>query len=1004
MKIDLTCPVELWQYAMPAEDNAECTFIMNNLSDKVVVSVQVTLACFDKEDHLLFRQTERIQGLKAGVGERFSIVLLPSEWRDVEGVDLVIEKVWFDDATIWRKGNAPLTHYTSNALPNGRALDQLRFVAGKDAVGYPQWQDQVWLCVCGRANPAESDRCCRCERRREATFASFSPENVAHVIAAHEQKLAQTARKAREENNLLQEKQEKERAAKRRRRKQATRLGLSALCVAVLAVVLAVWVMPALRYNAAQGLLSDGQFDEARAAFAAMGEYRDARTQVAECDYQEASAALNAGGIENLEKAEAAFAALAEYGDSGERRSRAAYELGCAYLESGSYELAAEKFQALGDYEDSAEKLNEAIYQQACSLLDGGNPVVARVLFQGISTYRDAGQKVLECSYVQGKALLEAGSYADAAEVLSQLGDYEDAASLAGQANYELAEIKFSEGDREAAGRLYLAAGDYGNAAEKANDCLYQLALETKAAGEYEKAALLFLEIVPYLDSEGQAQDCTYLEALELKEAGDYAGAVALVDGLVAHAGAEALADECNYHLAIEAIEAGNLERAEELLQRVATNYEDTARRLRTVRYELAETALAEGRYEDASARYEALGNYSDSAAKLKQCRYAIASAALTAGDFATAISGFEALGSYKDSKTMLEEARYQQALSLKAAGDTQGAIEALSAAGSSDRAKSELISLQMEEAAALEAAGDLEGAAAAYEAIEGSAEAQERANACRYQLAEKLRESGDLPGAGAAFAALGNYSDAKAQSAACYETYFGGMAQTARDAMEKKDYQAAVAALESFSLEGLSGDYADLNDLYLEACYQYAEALYRDGKPYEALAYYQRVGDYRDTAEKKLERRAYLILGEWTSSTGKTAAFYTDGTCDLMGEKLCFRVSNFSLYTGETPDSMTITHKLSAIDKTYMSLRDIRDGQDVVYKFDRVGEWTLPEPAAVEAGAEAGAEAAPEATAQPASEATEPASVPTAQPTKAPGGDELDEMLVTDDGDEANP
>ena len=122
MKIDLTCPVELWQYAMPTEDDADCTFVMNNLSDKVVVSVQVTLKCFDKEDMLLFSQTERIQGLKAGVGERFSIMLLPSQWRDVEGVDLVIEKVWFDDSTIWRRGNAPLTYYKSNALPGGRAL------------------------------------------------------------------------------------------------------------------------------------------------------------------------------------------------------------------------------------------------------------------------------------------------------------------------------------------------------------------------------------------------------------------------------------------------------------------------------------------------------------------------------------------------------------------------------------------------------------------------------------------------------------------------------------------------------------------------------------------------------------------------------------------------------------------------------------------------------------------------------------------------------------------
>ena len=59
----------------------------------------------------------------------------------------------------------------------------------------------------------ESDRCCRCERRRDAVFASSARKNVAHVIAAHEQKLAMAARKAPRENNLVIEKQEVQRAS-----------------------------------------------------------------------------------------------------------------------------------------------------------------------------------------------------------------------------------------------------------------------------------------------------------------------------------------------------------------------------------------------------------------------------------------------------------------------------------------------------------------------------------------------------------------------------------------------------------------------------------------------------------------------------------------------------------------------------------------------------------------------------------------------------------------------
>ncbi|MEG2701843.1 MAG: hypothetical protein RSA65_04460, partial [Clostridia bacterium] len=64
-----------------------------------------------------------------------------------------------------------------------------------------------------------------------------------------------------------------------------------------------------------------------------------------------------------------------------------------------------------------------------------------------------------------------------------------------------------------------------------------------------------------------------------------------------------------------------------------------------------------------------------------------------------------------------------------------------------------------------------------------------------------------------------------------------------------------------------------------------------------------------------------------------------TDGTCELMGETFFFRVNNFSLYTGASRDAMTVTHKLSSISKTGMSLRDVRDGNDIVYKLTRLGD-----------------------------------------------------------------
>ena len=125
-------------------------------------------------------------------------------------------------------------------------------------------------------------------------------------------------------------------------------------------------------------------------------------------------------------------------------------------------------------------------------------------------------------------------------------------------------------------------------------------------------------------------------------------------------------------------------------------------------------------------------------------------------------------------------------------------------------------------------------------------------------------------------------------------------------------------------------------------------------------------------------------MLGQWKSTTGKEAAFYPDGTCEIMGEKLFFRVSNFSLYTGAKPEEMSITHKLSSIDRKGMSLRDIRDGQDTVYKFSRVGEFDLPN------------------AVLPLPEKVEPAEPePTPEPTSEPAQEETD-MLVTEETDES--
>ena len=364
------------------------------------------------------------------------------------------------------------------------------------------------------------------------------------------------------------------------------------------------------------------------------------------------------------------------------------------------------------------------------------------------------------------------------------------------------------------------------------------------------------------------------------------------------------------------------------------------------------------------------------------EAQYQQAMAWKEAGLTEEAMAALENIGT-EAAKAALSAMRMEQAEKLKEADDYEGAARLYDAEDSAE-AKAALSAMRMEQAAELAQAGKYEEAAQLY-AAESGEEAKALYLNCLYQLAQQLYENGDLPGAAEAFHELGDYEDAASRSEECYNEYYGQVAQSVRDLHAAQDYVGVIAALRSFEMNVLSQTYEDLPRIFAQACLAVGDQLYADGKPYEAMPYYQHA-----QAEEKLDRRAYLILGEWQSATGKTAVFRKDGTCSLMGEELCFRVSNFSLYTGASPESMTITHKISVLDRNGMSLRDQRNGQDVLYKFSRKGDFELPKMALPEIE-------------PPDVEPNEPAPETAEEPVAETVQDEKPEMLVTEETDAPN-
>lgn len=153
MKMDLSCPVELWRIDLPTEEYPACALQLYNLGAQKVVSVEVTLILLDAQGEEQTRLDYRAHDLKGESGKTFRMTVPLEKGMPIPAAcDVVFEKLWYDMGTVWRRERTPRASWTSNALKPGRELDALRFLAGDTAIGFPEKQGDLWICVCGRPN------------------------------------------------------------------------------------------------------------------------------------------------------------------------------------------------------------------------------------------------------------------------------------------------------------------------------------------------------------------------------------------------------------------------------------------------------------------------------------------------------------------------------------------------------------------------------------------------------------------------------------------------------------------------------------------------------------------------------------------------------------------------------------------------------------------------------------------------------------------------------------
>ena len=937
MRIDLSCPVELWHCRMPTPEDPNLAMQIYNLSDLEVNSVQVCVLCFDAEGEQFARHVERLQGLEIPARHAYEITLAAEEAIEARDLEVQIQKAWFVDGTVWRKGSAPALEYAAAPALQGAQLQVMQELAGPDASYYPSDQGAVWVCVCGRANAAKDDECRRCRRDKHELFTKLNEAAIEKIIITRQNALEEQQHRQREEARRAA--QEKEAAARRRRRIRRVLVTTLVTLLLLGGAFYGVYFhgIPYYRYYQANRALEGNQFDAAKEQFLALADYRDSAEMALECDYRAALSALNGGTYTSLRAAWSGFDALGDYRDSQLCAQEARYVYAEKLLAAGSWEEAIALYEQVPSYADARMKRTQAEYDWAMSLMEKGDFAAAREKFLNLGDYQNAAVNAQECLYQPALAAMESDPV-QAAEYFSLLGDYRDSALKLQAAYYAAGSRFYTKQDYDTAAEYFLLAGDYSDAYRRAAACLYTPAVNLMNSGDYQKAAEMLEKISGYQDSKKRLAQCYYRLGLALMEEKAYDGARGYFELAASELPeAEEARKEAIYLPAMDLMENGMPEDALKLFASIP-GYRDADQHASRLLADKSKASMNANDYAAAISALEQLSAYENNKEELAAARLSYAQTLIDSGKYEEAISQLSGVEG-PEAEEAQNQARYMLAMDLVNGERYEEAMPILEALKNYADAKVQYEGCVYQLAAAQAAAGELARASEMLSSIPDYQDAAKLMQQYAYAAAETAQAEGDLAAAAQLYARAGKYKDADAQSQSAADAYYSSAQASAKAALEKKDYQQAVEILSGLNMDFLPKKYAGLKEMYDEARYHYAEALYNARKPFEALVYYNQIKDYKDVSSKKLTRSVYRIIGSWSSASKHIQMiFRPDGTCQIDGKPFRYMVGingAYALSIGETADNLTYTYNILSLSDEELNLRNVKT--KTVYKMDRM-------------------------------------------------------------------
>ena len=872
MLIDLTCPAEVFQTALPTEEIPAVSLALYNLSDRIIVSVEVTLKLLSGSGIEKDRVVYRARALNGRPHSAFQMNVPCEPNPAARRADVTIDKVWFSDNAVWRREMSSSVEYISNELPVSKALTSLKFVAGEAAVGFPSQQDGLWVCVCGRPNPDSEEICARCRRQKDLIFTRYNREAVEKQVNQRERQLDLSTRSVREDTARMQrireEEYNQEQGRKARRRRMALCLPLCALIVAAAFFI----GLPALRLWAANRAMEQEDWTTAVQTLRAIDkdcvfEFPGVSRRLAECEWQEA--------LILSETAETPAELLSA--------SQALRAIGADSAHPESIRMADDADVARARLAMEAKDPDAAI--EALSLVPPDDP--RRVEIEN------------EIRYSEAKSLMAAGKYEDAREVFLQLTDlYPEAKDLAAECVYIPASAMIDEGLYEAAISEMNRIPEHPQSRMAIQECHYKMAEEALAMEDLETAAAEFLKAGDWGDAPDRTAQVVFTMAEKAYEEGDIAGAQTLYASIPGYEPAVEKSNECLLKLAKTAINQKDYDTAISLLDALPEDYPGADGLIPRAAYLAGTAAIKAKEYEKAVAMLERAGEYRDAPAKLDQAIESLVNVKIGEGDAAAALALLERIPKSKNYRQLSREAEYLDAVKQ---------AEALLESGE----------------------GDPEALRAKFDALGSFKDAKTWVKRMVYTQAERSAAAGETLAAAKLYLKAGDWSDAKEKAAAQYDAYYGGAAALAREAYESGDYTTAATLLETLDRSDLPAAYSDLNELYENACVKAGEQLYQAGRPYEAAVFFRLANNPRKT-QRYLNYACYRILGTWCDRQGNVVAiFRDDSTCDIAGETFTFLVSDSYTIMTETDGTMAATFRITELTDYSLSMRDMRPGHE---------------------------------------------------------------------------